>query len=126
MQVAQQASAATPAAAAQRIRSNVKDLPHVPFVDPYYSETSQGVWGKFTLKDKYTDPGTDGILMDLSIVGGSEAAKAGGYDVREVWERAVRTSIEGLGSDFSEMSLGVKVEREQNEKAKDIEMSAVE
>ncbi|KAF8315545.1 CDK-activating kinase assembly factor MAT1-domain-containing protein [Cantharellus anzutake] len=123
VQAVQQTSAATAATAAQRIRSNVKDIPHVPFTDPYYSETGQGVWGKFTLKEKYVDPGTDGILRDVGIIGGNEVAKAGGYDVREVWERAVRMSIEGLGIGVSQLSLEAETSQEHNENDKSTEMA---
>lgn len=40
----------------------------------------------------YGDPGTDALLRDI----GSDVLRAGGYNLSEAQERAIRTSIAGL------------------------------
>lgn len=88
------------------MRSTVKDEPHVPFTDDWYSHQD-----KFVLREQYGDPGTDGLLRDVV---GSDALAAGGYDIREAWDRAIRSSVVGLavqpipdaGSEVPMMSAG--------------------
>jgi CDK-activating kinase assembly factor MAT1 len=70
------------------MRSDVKDEPHIPLTDDWYAHQD-----KFVLREQYGDPGTDGLLRDVV---GSEMLISGGYDIREAWERAIRTSVAGL------------------------------
>lgn len=85
---AAQASTSAAANTAARMRSTVKDEPHVPFTDDWYTHQD-----KFVLRTQYGDPGTDALVRDLV---GRDVLRAGGYDIREAWDRAIRTSVVGL------------------------------
>lgn len=66
--------------------SNVKDEPHVPFLDDWYSYDD-----KFTVRTSYFDPVSEALRADVD-----GRARAGGYRIEEAWERALRCAVMGL------------------------------
>nr|GAT51093.1 CDK-activating kinase assembly factor [Mycena chlorophos] len=64
----------------------VKDTPHVPFQDDYYAYQD-----RFTLLPTYVDPPSEAVRKDREGI-----MRAGGYQVEEVWERALRFAVAGL------------------------------
>lgn len=66
--------------------SNIKDEPHVPFLDDYHLYNS-----RFALRPTYLDPVSEAVRSE------SEGrARAGGYRIEEAWERALSCAVMGL------------------------------
>lgn len=64
----------------------MKDEPHVPFKDDWYSCDD-----KFDLRNDYYDHFSEVVRADAD-----GRVRAGGYKVEEVWERALRSAVMGL------------------------------
>lgn len=64
----------------------VKDTPHIPFQDEYYAYDDL-----FVLQSVYVDRTSEAVRKDREGI-----MRAGGYQVEEAWERAVRSAVAGL------------------------------
>lgn len=64
-----------------------KDVPHVPLDDNWYACED-----KYILQREYDDPFSEAVRADVQGV-----MRAGGYMLEQVWERALRTAVMGLG-----------------------------
>ncbi|KAF7359375.1 CDK-activating kinase assembly factor [Mycena sanguinolenta] len=72
--------------AAAAATAATKDTPHIPFQDDYYAYDDM-----FVLQRVYLDPSSEAVRKDREGI-----MRAGGYQVEEAWERAVRSAVAGL------------------------------
>lgn len=64
----------------------VPDVPHVPLQDNYYAYDDM-----FKIRDSYHDPVSEAVRRDREGI-----MRAGGYQVDQAWERALRFAVAGL------------------------------
>jgi CDK-activating kinase assembly factor MAT1 len=82
--LAQRGSSVLRARAAQ---NQVPDPPHVPLADDYYAYDDL-----YSLRPEgYRDPASELVRQDADGI-----MRAGGYQVEEAWERALRSAVAGL------------------------------
>ncbi|KAJ7261388.1 CDK-activating kinase assembly factor MAT1-domain-containing protein [Mycena haematopus] len=72
--------------AAAAATAATKDTPHIPLQDDYYAYDDM-----FVLQRVYLDPSSEAVRKDREGI-----MRAGGYQVEEAWERAVRSAVAGL------------------------------
>ncbi|KAH0830378.1 CDK-activating kinase assembly factor MAT1-domain-containing protein [Lanmaoa asiatica] len=66
--------------------TTVPDVPHVPLQDDWYAYEDM-----YTLRDNYEDVYSEAVREDREGI-----MRAGGYRVREAWDRAVRSAVTAL------------------------------
>ncbi|RPD65987.1 CDK-activating kinase assembly factor [Lentinus tigrinus ALCF2SS1-7] len=64
----------------------VPDVPHIPLQDDYYAYDDM-----FKMQETYHDPVSDAVRRDKEGI-----MRAGGYQVNQAWERALRFAVAGL------------------------------
>ncbi|KAF7974557.1 hypothetical protein HWV62_11914 [Athelia sp. TMB] len=64
----------------------IPDVPHVPLQDDWYAYEDM-----YTLKAVYQDSSSDAVRRDREGI-----MRAGGYQVQDAWERAIRSAVAGL------------------------------
>jgi len=62
------------------------DVPYVPLQDQWYAYED-----KFVVRDEYEDPFSEVVRRDPEGI-----MRAGGYQVKEAWERALRSAVAGI------------------------------
>ncbi|KIJ60629.1 hypothetical protein HYDPIDRAFT_116926 [Hydnomerulius pinastri MD-312] len=66
--------------------TTIPDVPHVPLQDDWYAYEDM-----YTLRDRYDDMYSEAVRQDREGI-----MRAGGYQVEEAWERAVRSAVTAL------------------------------
>ena len=64
----------------------IPDVPHVPLQDDWYAYEDL-----YVVRDDYDDPVSEAVRKDRDGI-----MRGGGYQVKEAWERALRSAVAGL------------------------------